>query len=257
MSLGQSPDPTVKQKKGDLYFYWGWNREWFSNCDIHFTGETYDFTLYDVKAKDKPAEFDMSTYFSPQYVTIPQYNFRVGYFINDNWDVSIAIDHMKYVVNHHQTVKIDGYIDVPNSSFNGTYNQDDVVLSKGFLELEHTDGLNWGGFDIRRFDNIWHHGNFKLAVTEGVGAAVLFPKTDASLLNFRRHDRYHVSGYGFDGAVGIQLGYKSLFIQSELKGGYINMPNVRTTQYSADNASQDFWFSQFNVVFGGIIKTSK
>ena len=29
--------------------YWGWNRGWFSNSDIHFTEDEYDFTLYDVK----------------------------------------------------------------------------------------------------------------------------------------------------------------------------------------------------------------
>jgi hypothetical protein len=29
------------------------------------------------------------------------------------------------------------------------------------------------------------------------------------------------------------------------------MPDIRTTQFKADRASQYFWFSQYNVVFGG------
>jgi hypothetical protein len=243
-------------RKNDFYVYWGWNREWFTKSDIHFTGSNYDFKLTDVVATDKPAEFEISTYFSPQYVTIPQYNFRVGYFISDHWDLSIGIDHMKYVVTHDQTVKIDGEIDVPNTSYNGSYNNEDIVLTRGFLELEHTDGLNWGGIDLRRFDHLLEFKNTKLGLTEGLGAAMIFPKTDAHLLNYQRHDKYHISGYGLNAAVGLQLSFKSFFIQSEIKGGYINMPNIRTTQHIADNASQSFFFSQFNVVIGANFKKS-
>ena len=28
-------------------------------------------------------------------MTIPQYNFRLGYYLNDHWNVSLGIDHMK------------------------------------------------------------------------------------------------------------------------------------------------------------------
>ena len=43
---------------------------------------------------------------------------------------------------------------------------------------------------------------------------------------------------------------RHFFIQSEWKGGFISMPDIRTTMHKEDRASQHFLFSQYNVVFG-------
>ena len=48
--------------------------------------------------------------------------------------------------------------------------------------------------------------------------------------------------------------FKHYFIQTELKGGYINMNDIRTTKNSADSAQQHFWFLQSIVSFGGIFR---
>ena len=79
----------------------------------------------------------------------------------------------------------------------------------------------------------------------------MIPKTNATLLNNPRHDDFHVSGYGLGALIGLQghLG-KYFFIMSELKGGFINMPNFRTTSSAGDKASQHFFFAQSNIVFG-------
>ena len=47
------------------------------------------------------------------------------------------------------------------------------------------------------------------------------------------------------------LFYNTFFIQSELKGGYINMPSIRTTKNKSDKACQAFFYGQYNIVFGG------
>ena len=44
-----------------LYFYWGYNRDYFSHSDIHFHGPGYDFTVYDVTARDRPEKFSFKT----------------------------------------------------------------------------------------------------------------------------------------------------------------------------------------------------
>lgn len=36
--------------KGKFFFFWGGNRGWYSNSDITFTGNGYDFTIKDVEA---------------------------------------------------------------------------------------------------------------------------------------------------------------------------------------------------------------
>ncbi|MDP5101904.1 MAG: hypothetical protein NWQ09_11305, partial [Nonlabens sp.] len=44
--------------------------------------------------------------------------------------------------------------------------------------------------------------------------------------------------------------FKYFCVQTEFKGGYINMPDIRTTQFATDSASQDFLFRQVNLVYG-------
>ena len=50
---------------------------------------------------------------------------------------------------------------------------------------------------------------------------------------------------------------KRFFIQSEIKGGYINLPDIKTTALNSDGAKQKFLFSQINILLGGIIKLNK
>lgn len=83
-------------QKGKLYAYWGWNRGWYTNSDISFKGNDYDFNLNKVVAKDRQTPFSLNSYLNPTLITIPQYNFRIGYFISENYDISFGADHMKY-----------------------------------------------------------------------------------------------------------------------------------------------------------------
>lgn len=39
-------------KKGTMFVFWGWNRAGFSNSDIRFRGNGYDFTLSNVVAHE-------------------------------------------------------------------------------------------------------------------------------------------------------------------------------------------------------------
>ncbi len=241
-------------RKGDLYVYWGWNRGWFGDSDITFKGDNYDFSLDKVRAFDRQSDFGYDPYFKLGSITIPQYNVRVGYFIHHNYSISAGTDHMKYVMRQDQTVNISGYIENSGTEYDGFYNNDDIVLSEDFLTFEHTDGLNYVNADFRRHDEIFSWNKVKINLNEGIGVGVLFPKTNTKLLNKERYDEFHVSGYGISGVVAININFfKYFFIQSEFKGGYINMPNIRTTMSSSDSASQDFFFTQLNIVFGAVI----
>ena len=70
-------------------------------------------------------------------------------------------------------------------------------------------------------------------------------------MNFERADQWHLSGYGISIVTGLNATfYKHFFVQSELKGGFINMPDILTTYHESDRAKQQFFFSQWNVTFG-------
>ena len=244
-------------QKGKMYFYWGWNRSLYSKSDITFTGADYGFEIKNVIAKDRQSVFGADPYLNPARATIPQYNFRLGYFISNHWDISFGIDHMKYVVQDYQTVKISVFDDSPLTPYEGVYNDYDISTTSDFLLFEHTDGLNYINLGIRRSDNIVALDWVAFNLTEGIGAGALYPKTNTTLFRKERYDEFHWSGYSFDVMVGINAKFFDVFfIQSELKGGYVNMPNIRTTNSTDDKASQSFFFGQINILFGGIIHLS-
>nr|WP_286494238.1 hypothetical protein [Empedobacter brevis] len=247
-----------KNNKGKFYIYWGWNHAQYTKSDIQFKGNGYDFTLDNVAAHDRQTSFGMK-YFRPGSMTIPQYNFRLGYFVSDNWNISFGIDHMKYVMDQDQVVKMNGSINT-GSEFDGNYNQIDKKLTEDFLTFEHTDGLNYANLEVRRFDNIQHFPITKngkgidVNVTAGLGAGVLYPRSNVKLMGNERYDEFHLAGFATAAMVGINFTFWDyFFIQAEMKGGYANMNDIRTTANKSDKAKQDFFFSQQNLVFGAII----
>lgn len=247
------------KNKGKVFVSWGGNRGYFTDSDIRFRGENYDFTLHDVKAHDKPKGWHVD-YINPVRMTIPQTNFKVGYFLTDNYSISLGVDHMKYVMYQDKTVKYSGnYPD--RGSYGEAINDGEVFLTEDFLTFEHTDGLNYIYVELSRWDDISKWFNirntdlFQINLTEGFGAGVLLPKTNTKLLSKERYDEFHLSGYGMSAKAGLNFTFfKHFFLQTELKGGYINMPSVRTTQSSSDKASHSFYFGETIISFGGIFR---
>lgn len=254
--VAQKPLKQKVNNKGKFYVYWGWNRGTYSNSDIHFKGENYDFTLSNVTASDRPTKFGLNPYFRIDKITIPQTNYRIGYFFKENYTISIGVDHMKYVMNRNQTVNINGTINT-GSVFDKTYVNENIVLTEDFLTFEHTDGLNYLNVEVKRFDDFSYlfglnSRNLQINLTEGFGAGILFPKSNVKLLNKERYDDFNLAGWGASASLGLNITFlKHFFIQSDVKVGYINMTNVRTTKFKADSASQSFSFLENTLVFGG------
>ncbi|MDQ7960888.1 hypothetical protein [Flavobacterium lindanitolerans] len=262
--LATSPEKYTAHNKGKFFIYWGGNRESYTKSDITFKGDGYNFTVNNVKAHDKPKGYHLD-YLNPARMTIPQTNLRIGYFISDHYNVSIGVDHMKYVMTQGQTANVTGEINLPASEagaiHNGTYNNTPTVMSEDFLKFEHTDGLNYVHAQINRVDDIsklfriWNTDKIQINLTEGIGGGLLYPKTNATLLSKKRHDDFHISGYGVSAQVGLNLTFfKHFFIQGELKGGYIDMQDIKTTSSNADSASQHFGFFQRIITVGGIFR---
>lgn len=240
-------------KKDSFFFTWGYNWSWYSNSDIKFEGENYNFELKSVEATDRQTPFTFEKYFRFNSITIPQYNLRLGYYFKTNFSVSIGIDHMKYVARSGQAVKISGIIENSGTIYDGVYNNKTVLLEEFFLEFEHTDGLNFINVEIRRFDDLFAlHKSIKMNLFYGTGIGFIYPKTNSLLLNNDRYDQFNLAGYGLHALFGVGFTFfKHLIIKTELKGGYVNMSNIRTTLNKSDSASQSFFFGQYNFSLGG------
>jgi len=262
--VATEPEKYTTHNKGKFFIYWGGNRETYSKSDIRFKGPGYDFTVNNAKAHDEPKGWHID-YINPAKMTIPQTNLKIGYFISDHYNISFGVDHMKYVMTQNQTANIDGYINVPQDHpgavYNGTYNGTPTVLTEEFLKFEHTNGLNYISLEFARVDDIsklFSIGNtdiFQVNITEGIGGGMLYPRTDATVIGMNRNNEFHFAGYGLSAKAGINLTFfKYFFITGELKGGYVDMYDVLTTNNGPDRATHHFTYLQRILAVGGTFR---
>ena len=254
-----TPSLYTANNKGKFYIYWGANRGYYSSSDIHFKGDDFDFTVHNATAHDKPKGWHID-HINPTRMTIPQTNFRLGYFVNDKYSISFGFDHMKYVLTQDQEAIVTGHYPDP-----GTYGEllenGNTKLTKNFLMFEHTDGLNYVNLEVARhhdFSNlvgIYNTDAFQFNALAGVGAGVLYPKTNATVLGRDRNDEFKIAGFGMSAKGGVNLTIlKHFFVQYEAKLGYINILKTPITANKNDYAKHDFTFFESVLVFGGIFR---
>jgi len=210
---GNTKTDLPKKNKGTFYLLWGYNRDWYANSTIHFKNNgnpnlqnekgVYDFTLYNVTASDRP-EFEKIK--DVANISVPQFNFRIGYYFNDKHDQGIEInyDHAKYVVNDWQTARMQG------SVFGNSVDKN-IVLNPSYIHFEHTDGANFWFFNyIKRF-KIYTSNNLKnnigLIIKPGIG--FVYPRTDVTLFGNRVNNNWHISGV----CTGIEAGLRAEFLK--------------------------------------------
>lgn len=263
----------AKTRKGELFFYWGYNRSAYTKSDIRFWGDGYDFTITDIEAKDEPTK-EFITYIKPNSFTIPEYNYRLGYFISDKYYISLGEDHMKYAIEK-QATKLSGSITIGENQ--GDYDNADVLVGEeaemeegetsdpgldtlphGFVSgFEHCDGLNDVSLELGRIEQIWSssNGNQALTLIGTVATGMVIPDTEAEVLEQRPYHSwdkktYHLAGFSFSAGIGVQFDFcRHFFLMSRVKAGYINLPDIRTTIYKG-KASQQFGFVEPMLVAG-------
>ena len=261
-SIFKNVNPRNYSNKGKFYFHWGYNSSSYAKSDLRLYGKGYDFTLKDVVAQDRPTPLS-STYIDISRFSIPQFNFHFGYFIKDNYSISLGWDHMKYVLDVPQTVKISGTIDatisepaISTGSKAGVYTNQDITLTPDFLTFEHTDGYNYASVEVERYDDAWRakKGKMYLAMETGLGAGLIIPRSDVRLFGVGQNNYWNLAGWGISAKAGAKLFFnKHLFFQGSLKTGWTNLSNIRTTgRNGIDKAQQKISYLENYWVLGYI-----
>ncbi len=253
ISIAQNTNIQLENKKGNFFFYWGYNRSFFSKTNLHFTGPNYDFTLYDISAKDRPSKFGW-TYVNPSKFTIPQYNYRLGYFLNNRLAISAGVDHMKYVVTANQETTISGVItEAASSKYQGSYLHNKITLAPDFLEFEHTDGFNLVSLDFEYLHPLFTAANEKLKFywNFGLGGIWIVTKTNVKVMGDGLDNDFHVAGFTMIGKTGPRIEWKNkLFLTSELKGGYASLPYVLIKNAEPEVGDHNLTFLEYFVALG-------
>ncbi|MEZ5198617.1 MAG: hypothetical protein R2764_20195 [Bacteroidales bacterium] len=242
---------SLKNPKGNFYVFWGYNRSAYAKSTIHLKSDTYDFTLYDM-----PEKVTVNNYLNPAYITVPQFNARVGFYITDKYVVSAGWDHTKYQTNEAVTTTISGTIDSSASEkYAGIYDNELItVYHDSLVKMEHSDGLNLIQFNFERHDLLITNKNENLGLSTILGAGLIFPMhwTNAKIFGIRNDDRPHFTGIGFSLFGGVKFFFfKRFFLQGLFQTGYLHMPGIVTTpKGGAERASQNIKYIQGMVVLG-------
>jgi hypothetical protein len=100
-----------KERKGEFYFSWGYNKEWYTHSNLHVDQPSLgnDYTFEAAKAHDHPG-WDEGLF--SKALSIPQYNYRIGYIFDRKrgWGFEINFDHTKYILAL-QDVRVKGTMD--------------------------------------------------------------------------------------------------------------------------------------------------
>ncbi|MEZ4921109.1 MAG: hypothetical protein R2792_18560 [Saprospiraceae bacterium] len=235
-----------------FYFYWGYNRASFAPTNLHFTGPKYDFSLYDVQAHDRPTPFKPKVYFGPTTLWIPQYNIRMGYFFKPRWSVSFGVDHMKYVMDANQTLRLSGII-TPEASdkYAGTYLNELKEISPDFLQFEHSDGLNLSTFEVAYHLPLLNWPTGAIEWYNGLGALWVVTRTDVRVFGDGLNNDFHVAGYSLSAKSGLRFTFfKRFFFLFENKMGYMSLPSVLIKNDAPEIADHNIVFGEKTAALG-------
>jgi hypothetical protein len=220
--IGKSPR-AKEYHTGTFYFSWGYNKDYFSISTLHLYSRSghYDFTLADVKAKDRTGFRNILH----SDLTIPQYVYRAGFYFNNhlNSGIEINFDHAKYVMVNDQVLRLKGTIE-------GYHFDKDTLVDKNFLLFEHTNGANFLMVNyLRKHDLLKPRFKKKgLATVLKIGGGMVIPKTDVTLFGTRLDNKFHIAGYIAGVDYGLRYHYKYVFVEGSSKLTYANYVNVLT-----------------------------
>jgi len=252
--------PKVSFSKGTFYGYYGYNRSWYSNSTINFTGPGYQFSMKGAKAHDAPFSLDPGQQLNPLRATAGQYNVRIGYYFKNHYSISFGYDKLKYVLQDGDQVLLTGQLNPGVDSvtnLNGQYTNEPFQINQATFNYSNS-GLNYVRAELSRSDQWLAAGSEQqivLSTIVGLGFGGLV--SDNTFLFAGKQDEKlrSFSGFAASGHFGVRLEFfKHLFIQSNFSGGIMGQSHVRTRANDPNAfADQKFGYTQFDTNIGFLL----
>src|SRR5882757_3300310 len=101
-----------RERKGEFYFSWGYNTEWYTHSNVHVSQPELgnNYTFREIKGHDHRG-WDEDLF--KKNFSIPQYNYRFGYFFNKKKGLAFEInfDHTKFIFVDGQMARVKGTLE--------------------------------------------------------------------------------------------------------------------------------------------------
>ena len=118
-SIVSAQTKTKGKRKGEFYFSWGYNTEWYTRSNVHVSQPELlnNYTFENIRGHDHKG-WDEGLF--SKALTIPQYNYRLGYIFNreKGFGFEINFDHTKFIFAEDQEARLKGTL---NGKFAGKF----------------------------------------------------------------------------------------------------------------------------------------
>lgn len=213
------------RKKGEFYFSWGYNKEWYTRSNLKISQPELgnDYTFRRVTAHDHPG-WDEGLL--SKAITIPQYNYRIGYFFNDKHDLGIEInfDHTKYIITDGKDVNVKGRL-------NGRSVDTTVNFSEGNGFFYYLN--NGANFLLINIVKRWHwyanqSNSIKIDALGKFGIGPVIPHVENSFFNQKNEPHFQIGGWntGIEGALRSTF-FKHVYLEFAGKLDYARYSGLR------------------------------
>lgn len=252
-ALAQNKSNWSFVKNGSLYFSWGYNTEWYTRSTVHVKQPSLgnNYKLVRVRAHDHPG-WDEGLFSVP--LTIPQYNYRVGYFFNEKQDLAIEInfDHTKYIIADEQDVHIQG-------QFNGQK----VNTTRRFSKKDSSyyylnNGANFLLFNlVKRFRLVQPgpNNNLKLDMLAKAGIGPVIPHVENSFFGQANDPGFQIGGWNTGIETAFRLtAFKYAYLEFAQKFDYARYSHLKVYE---GRARQSFGTYELILSLGFTLPTGK
>jgi hypothetical protein len=236
------------EKHGSFYFSWGYNTEWYTHSSIHISQPSLnsDFTFINAVAHDHKG-WDNNLFHKD--LSIPQYNYRIGYFFNkkQDWGFEINFDHTKYVVSTDEAVHLKGKV-------MGREVDSMMVPSEGRFLWQLNNGANFLQFNLVKklkiIDAFSSKFQFDVLLKAGVGPVI--PHVENTIFGHNNIPHFQFGGWNADADASVKLTFfKYFFLEYQSKVVYGRYFGLRVYDGLAD---QHFGCFEVALVAGGTFK---
>ena len=246
----EKKDTGKKQRKNEIYFSWGYNKEWYTNSTVHISqpDQGTNYILKSVSAHDHIG-WDQGLLSIP--LSIPQYNYRVGLYSNKhNIGFEINFDHTKYIINNQGTHIV------------GTINNRAIDSSVMFNEQNGFFYYLNNGANFLLFNAVkkWHISESKNEKTKWeflakAGVGPLVPHVENMLFGHKNDPHFQIGGWNVGAEAALRATfYKTFYLEFCNKIDWASYSGLRLDPGTARQA-----FGTYELIFnfGFVIPSGK
>lgn len=220
-----------KERKKEFYFSWGYNTEWYTNSNVKISqpdlGNSYQFI--NIKGHDHRG-WDEGLF--TKAISIPQYNYRLGLFINREKGIGIEInfDHTKYIFAD-QIAHIRGTIN--KFKIDSTLN---FNAANGFYYYLN-NGANFLLFNIVKRWHWYQSKYIRIDLLGKVGIGPVIPHVENSFFGKPNNKGFQLGGWNIGTEAAIRTTFfNRIYLEYCNKLDYARYSNLKAYQGTAKQA---------------------